>query len=165
MNVVLLEPEIPHNAGAIGRICAAAGARLHLIRPLGFDTSEKAVRRAGMDYWRFLDINYYDDYAHFEQENGGDLFFATTKAVNRYTDVSYGENCYIVFGKESAGLPEELLAKNKSRCIRIPMRENARSLNLSVSAGIILYEALRQNGFGGLTAEGNLHRLEWENEL
>ena len=163
MNIVLLEPEIPYNAGAIGRTCLATGASLHLIRPLGFDISERAVRRAGLDYWKFVDVHDYNNYESFLDENAGkgSMFFATTKAQKTYTDVTYEKNSYIIFGKESAGLPEELLVQNRENCIRIPMLDEMRSLNLSVSAGIILYEALRQNSFSGLTETGNLHRLKW----
>ena len=161
INIVLLEPEIPYNTGAIARTCHAAGAVLHLIKPLGFDVSEKAVRRAGMDYWKETDVRYYDNYAHFLQENSGNMFFATTKAQKKYTDVVYDNDSYIFFGKESAGLPEELLLDNRENCIRVPMLEKTRSLNLSVSAGIILFEALRQNNFEGLSECGKLHRLEW----
>jgi len=163
LNIVLLEPEIPYNAGAIGRTCLATGATLHLIRPLGFDISERAVRRAGLDYWKHVDVCDYDDYESFlnANENMGEMFYATTKALHSYTDVNYSPNCYIIFGKESAGIPEEILVKNRDKCIRIPMLDEMRSLNLSVSAGIVLYEALRQNGFPGLSGAGKLHHLEW----
>ena len=163
MNIVLLEPEIPYNAGAIGRTCLATGTTLHLVRPLGFDISERAVRRAGLDYWKLVDVRDYNNFESFMEENEGkgDMFFATTKAEKTYTDVCYNENSYIIFGRESAGIPEEILVKNREKCIRIPMLDEMRSLNLSVSAGIIIYEAMRQNGFSGLTEKGQLHRLEW----
>ncbi|MDR0958244.1 MAG: tRNA (cytidine(34)-2'-O)-methyltransferase [Clostridiales bacterium] len=161
MNIVLLEPEIPHNTGAIGRTCVATGSVLHLIKPLGFLVTEKAIRRTGLDYWADLDVRYYDNFEHFISKNSGEMFFATTKALHNYSDVKYNTDSYIIFGKESAGLPEELLVKNKDRCIRIPMLENTRSLNLSVSAGIILFEALRQNSFVGLKEKGELHKGQW----
>jgi len=165
MNIVLHEPEIPHNAGAVGRTCHAAGAVLHLIRPLGFDTGDRALKRAGLDYWKDLDIRYYDDLNHFYNKNAGisdRIYYATTKAGRSYADVEYAADSFIVFGTESAGLPEELLAENFDRCVRIPMLPGTRSLNLSVSVGIILFEALRQNGFPGLSGEGQLHRLSWK---
>lgn len=163
MNVVLLEPEIPANTGNIGRTCVAVGASLHLIRPLGFQIDDKSLKRAGLDYWASLDVKYYDSFDEFLDRNPeADLFFATTKAERTYADVSYGENPYIVFGKESAGIPEEILVKYRERCVRIPMTAEKRSLNLSNSAAIIVYEALRQTGFKGLEKGGRLHRLKWE---
>jgi len=162
-----LEPEIPYNAGAVGRTCLAAGCALHLIRPLGFDTSERAVKRAGLDYWKDADVRYYDDYADFieknklNKQNDPRMYFATTKALKSYAEVDYEPDCFIIFGKESAGLPEELLVANRDSCVRIPMLGKTRSLNLSVSVGIILYEALRQNNFEGLNEKGRLHRLSW----
>ncbi|MCD8216200.1 MAG: tRNA (cytidine(34)-2'-O)-methyltransferase [Clostridiales bacterium] len=163
MNIVLLEPEIPANTGNIGRTCVASNTALHLIRPLGFSTDDKALKRAGLDYWHELDVTYYDSFGEFTEKNeGAELYFATTKAERTYADVSYGENAFIVFGKESAGIPEEILVKHRERCIRIPMFEDKRSLNLSNSAAIILYEALRQNGFKGLEKAGALHRLRWK---
>lgn len=162
INIVLLEPEIPANTGNIGRTCVAAGARLHLIEPLGFSLSEKALKRAGMDYWKDLDVTTYIDYADFLEKNpGAKIYMATTKARKIYTEVSYEPDCYIMFGKESAGIPEEILVENEERCVRIPMAESIRSLNLGNSAAVILYEALRQNGFPGLEEKGNLHRLHW----
>ena len=160
INIVLLEPEIPANTGNIGRTCVAAGARLHLIGPLGFSLSEKALRRAGMDYWKDLDVTTYIDYQDFlEQNPGAKIYMATTKAKRVYTDVNYEPDCYIMFGKESAGIPEEILVENRENCVRIPMMEEIRSLNLGNSAAIVLYEALRQNGFAGMSTEGHLHRL------
>ncbi len=163
MNIVLLEPEIPSNTGNIGRTCVAANTPLHLIRPLGFSTDDKALKRAGLDYWHELDVRYYDSFDEFmDQNKGAELYFATTKAERTYADVSYSENAYIVFGKESAGIPEEILVEHRESCIRIPMFEDKRSLNLSNSAAIILYEALRQNNFKGLEKAGKLHRLHWK---
>ncbi len=162
INIVLLEPEIPANTGNIGRTCVAAGARLHLIEPLGFSLSEKALKRAGMDYWKDLDVTTYIDYHDFLEKNpGARIYMATTKARRMYTEVSYEPDCYIMFGKESAGIPEELLVANRENCVRIPMMGDIRSLNLGNSAAIVLYEVLRQNGFRGMETEGKLHRLEW----
>lgn len=163
INIVLLEPEIPQNTGNIGRTCVAAGARLHLIEPLGFRLTEKALRRAGMDYWSQLDVTRYDDYEDFLRRNpGAKIYMATTKAKHIYTDVQYEDDCYIMFGKESAGIPEEILVEHKEDCIRIPMIGDIRSLNLGNSVAIVLYEALRQRDFGGMNTEGELHRLSWE---
>ena len=162
LNIVLLEPEIPANTGNIGRTCVAAGARLHLIEPLGFSLSEKAVKRAGMDYWKDLDVTTYIDYSDFLDKNpGAKIYMATTKARKVYTEVSYEPDSYIMFGKESAGIPEEILVENKENCVRIPMMGEIRSLNLGNSAAIVLYEALRQNGFKGMELEGDLHHLNW----
>lgn len=162
INIVLLEPEIPANTGNIGRTCAAAGARLHLIEPLGFRLDEKNLKRAGMDYWDRLDVTTYIDYNDFlDRNSGAKLFMATTKAPKLYTEVSYGQDCYIMFGKESAGIPEEILVNHKEDCIRIPMAGQIRSLNLGNSVAVVLYEALRQNNFEGMKREGKLHRLEW----
>ena len=163
LNIVLHEPEIPANTGNIGRTCVAAGARLHLVGPLGFSLSEKALKRAGMDYWKDLDVTVYIDYKDFLEKNpGAKIYMATTKAEKVYTEVSYEPDCYIMFGKESAGIPEEILVENRENCVRIPMMEKIRSLNLGNSAAIVLYEALRQNGFAGMEKEGALHRLTWE---
>lgn len=163
LNIVLLEPEIPANTGNIGRTCVAAGARLHLIEPLGFKLNEKALRRAGMDYWKALDVTTYIDYSDFLEKNpGAKIYMATTKAQKVYTEVSYEPDCYIMFGKESAGIPEEILVQNRENCVRIPMLGEIRSLNLGNSAAIVLYEALRQNGFEGMETAGELHRLTWE---
>lgn len=164
-NIVLYEPEIPANTGNIGRTCAAAGARLHLIEPLGFRLNEKEIRRAGMDYWQDLDVTRYIDWADFLQKNpGAKMYFATTKGRHVYTEVSYEPDCYIVFGKESAGIPEEILIEHPDCCIRIPMVGETRSLNLSNSAAIVLYEALRQNRFAHMKTEGALHRLHWKEQ-
>ncbi len=165
MNIVLFEPEIPQNTGNIGRTCVATGTRLHLIGPMGFQITEKAVKRAGMDYWKYLDVTEYDGYEDFLEKNpGAKIYMATTKAKQRYTDVSYEEDCYIMFGKESAGIPEEILINHPDTCIRIPMNPDIRSLNLSNSAAIVLYEALRQQDFKGMKSEGELHRLHWKTE-
>ena len=162
MNIVLYEPEIPSNAGNIGRTCVAAGARLHLIEPLGFRLGEKMIRRAGMDYWDKLDVRTYLDYEDFLQQNpGAKIYFATTKGQRLYTEIRYEPDCYLMFGKESAGIPEEILVKHPDRCIRIPMGKDIRSLNLANSVAIVLYEALRQNHFADLQTEGQLHRLRW----
>ena len=162
LNIVLLEPEIPANTGNIGRTCVAAGARLHLIGPLGFSLSEKALKRAGLDYWNDLDVTTYIDYRDFLEKNpGAKIYMATTKAQKMYTEVNYEPDCYIMFGKESAGIPEELLVQNRENCVRIPMMEQIRSLNLGNSAAIVLYEALRQNGFAGMETAGELHYLQW----
>jgi tRNA (cytidine/uridine-2'-O-)-methyltransferase len=166
MNIVLLEPEIPMNTGNIGRTCVATGSRLHLIKPLGFDTDEAAVKRAGLDYWRDLDISYYENFDDFLARNAltaGDrrVYMATTKAKLLYTSVAYETDAFVVFGKESAGIPEELLLKFQQTCVRIPMNGEYRSLNLANSVAVIVYEALRQRGFEGMNAEGRLHRLEW----
>ena len=162
LNIVLHEPEMPANTGNIGRTCVAAGARLHLIEPLGFKLNEKMLKRAGLDYWDKLDVTVYDDYADFLEKNpGAKIYMATTKAEKVYTDVAYEEDCYIMFGKESAGIPEEILVENQENCVRIPMVGEIRSLNLGNSVAIMLYEALRQNQFAGMNLEGHLHRLEW----
>ena len=162
LNIVLLEPEIPANTGNIGRTCVATGSRLHLIEPLGFDISEKAVRRAGMDYWKDLDLHVYKNYEEFLEKNpDAVIYMATTKAKHVYSDVTYPKDCYIMFGKESAGIPEELLMENRENCIRIPMLEDIRSLNLSNSVAIVLYEALRQGDFKGMQLQGELHRHTW----
>lgn len=162
MNIVLLEPEIPQNTGNIGRTCCATGTKLHLIEPMGFRINEKNLKRAGMDYWDKLDVTIYDSYQDFMEQNpDAKIWLATTKAPKRYCDVKFSENDHIMFGKESAGIPEEILVANKEDCIRIPMNEDIRSLNLANSVAIVLYEALRQNDFSGMQMEGELHRLHW----
>ncbi len=162
MNIVLHEPEIPANTGNIGRTCVATGTSLHLIKPLGFDISDKAVRRAGMDYWKELDLRVYENFEEFVEKNpGARIYMATTKARKAYTEVEYKENDFIMFGKESAGIPEEILVKYEETSVRIPMIGEIRSLNLSNSVSIILYEALRQQDFEGMRLKGNLHRLKW----
>lgn len=163
LNVVLHEPEIPANTGNIGRTCVATGTRLHLIEPLGFRLDEKSLKRAGMDYWNRLDVTTYIDYQDFLEKNpGAKIYYATTKALRSYTDVSYEEDCYIMFGKESAGIPEDILYANQETAIRIPMIGGIRSLNLGNSAAIILYEALRQHGFDHMQAEGRLRNYQWK---
>ena len=166
LNIVLHEPEIPANTGNIGRTCVATGTRLHLIEPLGFSLSEKALKRAGMDYWKDLDVTTYLDYEDFLERNpGAKIYYATTKAPQTYADVKYEDDCFIMFGKESAGIPEEILVEYEKSCIRIPMGQDIRSLNLSNSVAIVLYEALRQNHFTGLQEGGELHRLHWKDEV
>ena len=163
MNIVLHEPEIPANTGNIGRTCVATGSTLHLIEPLGFRLSEKEIKRAGMDYWEHLDVRRYDDYRDFCEKNpNAKIWFATTKAKHAYTDVEFGPDDYIMFGKESAGIPEEILVDHEENCIRIPMLPQIRSLNLSNSVSIVLYEALRQQNFTQMQLEGELHRLQWK---
>ena len=164
MNIILHEPEIPANTGNIGRTCVATGTALHLIRPLGFDISDKAVRRAGMDYWKELDLYVYEDFNDFVSKNpNARIYMATTKAKKAYTEVIYEENDFIMFGKESAGIPEEILIKYEDTSVRIPMIGEIRSLNLSNSVAIMLYEALRQQDFEGMKLKGDLHRLRWSN--
>ena len=164
LNIVLYEPEIPANTGNIGRTCVATGTKLHLIEPLGFSLSEKALKRAGMDYWSQLEVERYVNYEDFLQRNpGAKIYMATTKAKKIYSEASYEPDCYIMFGKESAGIPEEILVEHPEECVRIPMIGETRSLNLSNSAAIVLYEALRQNQFDHMKLEGDLHRLHWEN--
>lgn len=168
MNIVLLEPEMPSNTGNIGRTCVATNTRLHLIEPLGFKLNEKALKRAGLDYWDKLDVSIYSDYQDFLEKNpqaAGNIYFATTKAHKVYSDVIYSPDCYLMFGKESAGIPEEVLVENEEHCIRIPMWGDIRSLNLSNSAAIVLYEALRQNGFEKMELAGELHHLSWNSQI
>lgn len=163
LNIVLYEPEIPSNTGNIGRTCVATGTRLHLIEPLGFRLNEKAIKRAGMDYWFDLDVTTYVNYEEFLEKNpGAKIYMATTKSRQTYTEVSYEPDCYIMFGKESAGIPEEILVNHPDTCVRIPMIGETRSLNLSNSVAIVLYEALRQNNFDHMKLEGDLHRLHWD---
>ena len=162
VNIVLYEPEIPANTGNIGRTCVATGSRLHLIEPLGFRLDEKSLKRAGMDYWKDLDVTTYINFEEFLDKNpGAKIYMATTKAPRLYTDVSYEPDCYIMFGKESAGIPEEILVENQETAIRIPMIGEIRSLNLSNSVAVALYEALRQNQFAGMRLEGKLTRYAW----
>ena len=163
MNIVLHEPEIPANTGNIGRTCVATGSRLHLIQPLGFCLDEKQLRRAGLDYWKYLDVTVYKNFEDFlEQNPNAKIYMATTKAKYVYSEVSYQSDDYIMFGKESAGIPEEILVNYKENCIRIPMEPEIRSLNLSNSVAIVLYEALRQNQFRKMQLTGELHRLHWK---
>ena len=162
LNIVLLEPEIPANTGNIGRTCVATGTKLHLIEPMGFQINEKQVRRAGLDYWQYLDYEIYDSYSDFLSRNpGAKIYMATTKAKHIYSEVTYEDGCYIMFGKESAGIPEEILVENESTTVRIPMYGDVRSLNLGNSVAIVLYEAMRQRGFDGLNTERHLHHSHW----
>lgn len=161
-NIVLVEPEIPQNTGNIARTCAATGSKLHIVKPMGFTIDDKKLKRAGLDYWHLLGIRYYenlDDF--FNQNEGGRFFYSTTKAQNTYADVTFKDNDYILFGKETKGLPEELLYENPERCMRIPMISDARSLNLSNAVAIVVYEALRQTGFESLKCVGELTKFTW----
>lgn len=162
INIVLLEPEQGGNVGNIGRTCLAVGARLHLIEPLGFRMSDREIKRAGMDYWYQVDVTTYADFQDFVERNQPDsIYMATTKSRQTYTEVTYEKDCYIMFGKESAGIPEELLLENKKNCIRIPMLPDIRSLNLANSVAIVTYEAMRQQGFQQFQLQGRLHHYEW----
>ena len=162
LNIVLFEPEIPSNTGNIGRTCVATRTRLHLIEPLGFRLNEKAIQRAGMDYWNDLDVTTYLNYEDFLAKNpGAKIYMATTKARQTYAEVQYEEDCYIMFGKESAGIPEEILVQHPDTAIRIPMNENIRSLNLANSVAIVLYEALRQHNFEHMQLQGQLRNFQW----
>ena len=162
LNIVLFEPEIPANTGNIGRTCVATGTRLHLIEPLGFRLNEKSIKRAGMDYWEHLDVTRYINFEEFLEKNpDAKIYMATTKGQHVYTEVNYEPDCYIMFGKESAGIPEEILVKHPDNCIRIPMLSEIRSLNLSNSVAVVLYEALRQNNFASMKLEGQLTKYEW----
>ena len=163
LNIVLYEPEIPANTGNIGRTCVATNTRLHLIEPLGFSLEEKQLKRAGMDYWKDLDVTTYVNWEDFCQKNpDAKIYYATTKARHVYSEVNYEPDCYIMFGKESAGIPEEILKENPDTCVRIPMMGEIRSLNLSNSVAVVLYEALRQNDFSNMELKGELHRLHWD---
>jgi tRNA (cytidine/uridine-2'-O-)-methyltransferase len=162
-HVVLVEPEIPQNAGNIARTCAATGTSLHMIRPLGFEVSDRYLKRAGLDYWHLVDIHYYDSFAELQAKYPESrFFFFTTKALHRHSDVKFQDGDFLVFGKETKGLPEELLLQHKETCLRIPMFSEARSLNLSNSVAIAVYEALRQTDYQGLLEEGALHHHSWD---
>lgn len=162
MRIVLLEPEIPQNSGNIGRTCACTGTELHLIKPLGFSLDEKHVRRAGLDYWKKLDLHLHESFEDFMSKYpDAKVYMASTKAPNNYTDVRYEEDAFIMFGKESSGIPEDILYGNKENCIRIPMGHDIRSLNIANSVAIILFEGLRQQGFTGLDTSGTLREYEW----
>ena len=166
LNIVLVEPEIPQNTGNIARTCAATGARLHIVEPCGFTVDDRKLKRAGLDYWYLLDITYYknlDDF--FEKNPDGAYYFFTTKARQSHSDVSYPDGCYLFFGKETKGLPEELLMKHPESCVRIPMISDARSLNLSNSVAVGVYEALRQWNYPRLSNFGQLHDHQWEDIL
>ncbi len=163
MHIILHQPEIPANTGNIGRTCVATETSLHLIEPLGFRLDEKSIKRSGMDYWNRLDVTRYMNYQEFQEKHpGAKVWLATTKAKKVYTEASFHMDDYIMFGKESGGIPEEILVDHEEDCIRIPMLPDIRSLNLSNSVAIVLYEALRQNHFGGMQMEGELHRLKWK---
>ena len=162
INIVMVEPEIPQNTGNVARTCAATGARLHIVKPMGFNIDDKKLKRAGLDYWHYLDITYYDGLEDFFSKNDGAFFYFTTKGRKTHSDVSYPDNCYLLFGKETKGLPEKLLIKNPERCVRIPMQGEIRSLNLSNSVAIAVYEALRQWNYPELSNFGQLHNYKWE---
>ena len=163
LNIVLVEPEIPQNCGNIARTCAATGCKLHIVKPMGFTIDDKKLKRAGLDYWYLLDITYYDNLDDFFTKNkDGKFFFFTTKARQTHSDVTYTDKSFLFFGKETKGLPEELLLAHPNECVRIPMIDDARSLNLSNSVSIVLYEALRQQNFAGMQLEGELHKLDWK---
>ncbi|MDE6035641.1 MAG: tRNA (uridine(34)/cytosine(34)/5-carboxymethylaminomethyluridine(34)-2'-O)-methyltransferase TrmL [Ruminococcus sp.] len=162
LNIVLVEPQIPQNTGNISRTCAVTGAKLHLVKPLGFEISDKHLKRAGLDYWDKLDITYYENLTDFFEKNeSGNFFYFTTKGRHVHSDVEYPDNAYLVFGREDAGLPEELLYKNPDNCVRIPMRNSLRSLNLSNSVAVAVYEVLRQWDYPDLSREGKLTKYEW----
>lgn len=164
LNIVLVEPQIPQNTGNIARTCAATGARLHLVEPMGFKVDDAKLKRAGLDYWHLLDITYYKNLDEFfEKNSNGEFYYFSTKATEIYSQIKYPDNCYLVFGKETAGLPEELLYKNKEHCVRLPMinDSSARSLNLSNSVAIGAYEVLRQWDFPELLTKGKLTRFDW----
>lgn len=162
LNIVLVEPEIPQNTGNIARTCAATGARLHIVKPMGFTPTDKHLKRAGLDYWHYLDITYYENIEElFEKNRGGMFYYFSTKAPRAYTDISYPDNCYIVFGKETKGLPEKLLFENPDTTVRIPMITGIRSLNLSNSVAIAAYEILRQWDFSELQNFGRLREFDW----
>ena len=170
MHIVLVNPEIPQNTGNIARTCAATGASLHLIEPLGFSLDDRYLKRAGLDYWHMMRLTRYPSWAAFAEAHPGvRMHFATTKAPRDYAGVEYGPDDFLVFGRETKGLPEDLLAENYARCVRIPMREGARSLNLANSVAVVLYEALRQQGFPGLLGEGHLSNVpdgpEWRDYI
>lgn len=164
LNIVLVEPQIPQNTGNISRTCAVTGARLHLIRPLGFEVTDKNLKRAGLDYWNELDITYYDNLEDFfeRNKNSGKFYYFTTKGRNTHSDAVYTDNSYLIFGREDKGLPEKLLHDNPDSCVRIPMRPTLRSLNLSNSVAIAAYEVLRQWDFPELAAEGSLTQYSWD---
>lgn len=164
LNIVLVEPQIPQNTGNIARTCAATGTRLHLVEPMGFKIDDAKLKRAGLDYWHMLDITYYNSLDDFFAQNAGAYFYFSTKAEKIYSDIEYPDNAFLFFGKETAGLPEELLFHNPESCVRIPMIDDARSLNLSNSAAIGVYEVLRQWGYPALICKGNLTKFNWIHE-
>lgn len=162
INIVMVEPEIPQNTGNVARTCAATGARLHLVGPMGFKIDDKKLKRAGLDYWQYLDITYYENLDEFFSVNSGQYYYFTTKGRNVHSDIRYPDNVYLMFGKETKGLPEELLIKNPNQCVRIPMAGDIRSLNLSNSVAIAVYEVLRQWDYPELQNFGQLHNYRWE---
>lgn len=162
VNIVLVEPEIPQNTGNIARTCAATGARLHIVKPMGFTIDDRKLKRSGLDYWQYLDITYYENLDDFFAKNEGPFYFFTTKARHVYADVSYPDNCYLVFGKETKGLPEELLLQHPESCVRLPMMTGLRSLNLANTVCTATYEVLRQWDFPELQNFGQLHQYRWE---
>ena len=165
LNIVMVEPEIPQNTGNVARTCAATGARLHLVGKMGFTPDDKKLKRAGLDYWYLLDITYYDTMEEFFEKNqGGNFFYFSTKAQKRHSDVKYPDNTYLVFGKETAGLPEDLLFANPDKCVRIPMIDEARSLNLSNAVAIGVYETLRQWDYPQLLESGELRNYNWSDQ-
>ena len=165
LNIVMVEPEIPQNTGNVARTCAATGARLHLVGKMGFTPDDKKLKRAGLDYWYLLDITYYDTMEEFFEKNqGGNFFYFSTKAQKRHSDVKYPDNTYLVFGKETAGLPEDLLFANADKCVRIPMIDEARSLNLSNAVAIGVYETLRQWDYPQLLESGELRNYNWSDQ-
>lgn len=162
MNIVLVEPEIPQNTGNIARTCAATGSKLHIVKPMGFEIDDKKLKRAGLDYWHLLGVQYYENLEDFFEKNrDGRFFYCTTKAKYKHSDAEFKDGDYLVFGKETKGLPEELLHDNGESCIRIPMISEARSLNLSNAVAVVVYEALRQTGYQSLKTEGSLTRFDW----
>ena len=164
LNVVLLQPQIPQNTGNIIRTCAATNARLHIVKPMGFQWDDKKLKRAGLDYWQYLDLTFYDSTADFYEKNkGGEMYYYTTKARKTHSDVEYKDNCYLVFGREDAGIEEELLYNNKDFCVRVPMQNESRSLNLSNTVAIGVYEVLRQWNYPDLLTEGSLREFDWDN--
>lgn len=164
LNIVLVEPQIPQNTGNISRTCAVTGAKLHLIKPFGFEITDKHLKRAGLDYWNKLDIYYYENLKDFFEQNEGEYYYFTTKGKHVYSDVDYPDDAYLIFGREDKGLNEDLLYENPERCVRIPMRSDLRSLNLSNSAAIAVYEVLRQWDFPDLSREGQLTKYRWQKE-
>ncbi|WRS26849.1 tRNA (cytidine(34)-2'-O)-methyltransferase [Oscillospiraceae bacterium MB08-C2-2] len=162
LNLVLVEPQIPQNTGNIARTCAVTGARLHLVKPMGFTVTDKHLKRAGLDYWHLLDLHYHENLDAFLQAADGPCYFFTTKGKQRYCDPVFEDNCYLIFGREDAGLPEALLAKHPQQCLRLPMLGNARSLNLSNTVAVAAFEALRQWDFPQLETAGQLRDFNWE---
>lgn len=163
LNLVLVEPQIPQNTGNIARTCAVTGARLHIIRPMGFSIDDKKLKRAGLDYWHALDITYYDNLADFYDKNHGPCYYFTSKGQHIYSDIPYPDNCYLFFGREDAGLPEELLFAHPEESVRVPMVGDSRCLNLSNTVALAAYEVLRQWGFPGMNVKGELTRYHWQN--